>query len=52
MKKLGLKMNVAGWIVFAISFLGEGAFHSYISGVACGLFISSLWIALNEYKNQ
>ena len=52
MNKLSLKMNVAGWIVFAISFLKEGTFHSYISGIACGLFVAGLWVAYHEYKNQ
>jgi hypothetical protein len=52
MKKLGLKMNIAGWIVFAISFLVEGIPHSYISGIACGLFIASVWVNIYEYKNQ
>jgi hypothetical protein len=52
MKKLGLKMLGAGWIIFGISFLVPGIWHTYLSGIACGLFISSFWVNFSEYKNQ
>jgi hypothetical protein len=52
MNKLGLKMNIAGWIMFGISFLIINHWGEYMNGIATGLFISSLWVALSEYKNQ
>lgn len=52
MKKLSLKLLVAGWIVLGISFITPGTWHSYFAGIACGLFISSFLIGFNEYKNQ
>lgn len=52
MKKLGLKMNVAGWIVFGISFMIPDSWAIWVKGIACGLFISSIWTNVYEYKNQ
>lgn len=52
MRKLGLKMNITGWIVFAVSFIVTGSWHEWVGGIATGMFISSIWVTLTEYKNQ
>jgi hypothetical protein len=52
MNKLGMKLNVTGWIMFAISFMIAGHWGEYMNGIAMGLFISSLWVTITEYRNQ
>jgi hypothetical protein len=52
MNKLGMKLNLTGWIVFAISFMVANPVHEYINGIATGLFISSAWVTIVEYRNQ
>jgi len=52
MKKLGLKMFIAGWIVFAVSFMVTSSWHEWISGIAAGMFIGSMCVNLAENKNQ
>ena len=52
MNKLGMKLNVTGWVVFAISFMATGSWHDWVQGIAVGFFISSAWVAIIEYKNQ
>lgn len=50
---LGMKINIVGWVVFAISFIFSTPYHEWVSGIATGLFIAFvLDIRTGIFKNK
>ena len=41
-----------GWVIFGASYMFDSPIHGYLSGIGCGLFISSVILTIIEIKND